>query len=816
MTVKKSAARAARPVAAKQALLKTAGEDTSYDYTLSPDGATETLVLMHSRMGIRIEFNVNQCALTLWISPQAGKSVDYRDRNFSCRDDHTCIFDRISFPELAGRKFTGCDYDAFHSVLNFEGQKLHVASLLDRPVVLVWAESPEVVDFKSDKQDAISRRTPRVFGVRHPDRGKLLTFCAALGKGKGEFAHQPEVDAGRSTYARVVLAARQLLVIGGELETEKVEAIVTGVAAKPVAALLAENERQIAAALLPGTVVIRDNPEMQKLYDANKRHLLSAQDASGAIRAALKYVYYLIWSTDGSVTATHVFQTGWHDFLTRWLGFLLANPTSQEAPPAGRFFGQLVNGKITKREEFGSLCAVWAAFMHWGLTGDDRFVSGQNLRVLEDAVDWLDRYCFDPEVGGLGTFYFGGGSEDPFYGSNDFGFDAAVGCPIRRDCYAPRYQGRIILRGYEFGMNLNQYNMYLMLAARTSGAKSAAYARRAGTIEKFLLKLLDENARAYYRLDGGALVPAPVERDREKSGLLAVQSESPAFFMPAFARLFMNRQAAFKPLTTESVKDKMPCYVYGLLAGLDTEFVSEDQVFASLEATLIYNIRPSRFMPMAYTMVETLGLEGGEWHDIRPQAFSAGPFQGAVANLGVRTMPFGIALRGSRHLAALRHYEYRHGHLDIRYTGRGKVRRILLNGKPLEHTLQVPDARVRKGANAVVVELAAQPPAGPVLIYSTVRLIDTAVAAQTVSYKLECHCQNVLIFRGVPEGVREGIRGVPAGVRSVRAGVPAGAAGTVIIRDARGREVPATHTRQGAYLFVEFPGRGQFVATVSL
>ncbi|TFH05377.1 MAG: hypothetical protein E4H09_02085, partial [Spirochaetales bacterium] len=119
----------------------TVSEDTSLNYTLSAEGAVETAIFMHSRMGIRIEFNVTRGELDLWISPQAGKSVDYRVRNFSCRDDHTSIFDAITFPELPARRFLSCDYDPFHSVLNFDGQKIHIASLLDEPVVLLWAET---------------------------------------------------------------------------------------------------------------------------------------------------------------------------------------------------------------------------------------------------------------------------------------------------------------------------------------------------------------------------------------------------------------------------------------------------------------------------------------------------------------------------------------------------------------------------------------------------------------------------------------------------------------------------------------------------
>ncbi|MGE5557194.1 MAG: hypothetical protein ACM3WV_01140 [Bacillota bacterium] len=774
--------------AAPGKILSSLKDDKSYDYTVSEDGKTESMILLHSRMGIRIEFNLHKSALALWLSPQAGKNVNYKFRNFSCRDDHTSIFDKITFPELSAKKFVRCDYDPFHCILRFEGQTLHLASLLDKPVVLVWTEREEVVDFKGDKQDSIVRRSKNVFTVRHPDRGLFFDFVAALGKGETEFIHQPEVDTGRSTYARVVLQPGQLLVIGGELVKEKVESAVTAIAGKPMEVILDENEKKIAARLKPGAAVIKNNPEMQKLYDINKRHLLSVQDASGAIRAALKYVYYLIWTTDGSVTSTSMFQTGWQEFLKLWLEYLLANPTSQENPPHGRFFGQLANGRITKREEFGALCAVWPAFMYWGLTGDPRFVSGKHLKTLEDAVDWLERYCFDEEMGALGTYYLGGGSEDPFYGSNDFGWDAAVGCFMARACYAPHYDGRLIRRVYEFNMNLNQYNIYLMLSAASSGAKSAAYLEKAKRIEKFLLKLRETDAKAYYLVEGKGLVLVKNKEGYREGGLLAVQSQSPAFFMPDFPVLFLQRMRNFKPYAADSEKGQWACVFYGRLAGLDTEFVDEREIMQSLEASLPYHIRPSRYIPMPYTMVEVIGARDGEFHDIRPQAFSAGPFQAAVANLAVRTMPFGVAIRGTNYLAEYNHFEYLHGHLNIRYRGSGKIAQITLNGKPLEYTLQAPDARIKGGSNDVLVELSTAPPMKPLLVYSTVRLKEVECAGKTIRYRIYGYCQNVLVFKNLNGEIR--------------------------VLDSKKRNAQISRKDAEQYSFIEFSGKGVFTVEV--
>jgi hypothetical protein len=87
----------------------------------------EKFVLLQNRMGIRVEYVVDRGRMQLWISPQAGKSMRYKDRNFSNRDDHSDIFERILLPQLSPGEFVKCDYDPFHSVLHFKNQTLHLA-----------------------------------------------------------------------------------------------------------------------------------------------------------------------------------------------------------------------------------------------------------------------------------------------------------------------------------------------------------------------------------------------------------------------------------------------------------------------------------------------------------------------------------------------------------------------------------------------------------------------------------------------------------------------------------------------------------------
>ena len=150
--------------------------------------------------------------------------------------------------------------------------------------------------------------------------------------------------------------------------------------------MLEENERRIASEINACSCTLI-NPDWQRLYNVNNRFLLSLQDASGAIHAALRSLYYLIWQMDGSVVSSFAGHCGWTQYLERWCVFMLANPTVSEHEPSGRYFGQLVNGKITKREEWGLFLALKAAFTYWTQTGDARFLQGNYLQTELDALD---------------------------------------------------------------------------------------------------------------------------------------------------------------------------------------------------------------------------------------------------------------------------------------------------------------------------------------------------------------------------------------------------------------------------------------------
>ncbi len=741
-------------------------------YAAALGAARTRRVLMHSPMGLRIELNIDQSTLELWLSPQADKSLDYRLRNFSNRDDHTCVFDRISLPGLNPQHYVRCDYDPFHSVLHYRDQRLHLLAMLDVPGVVLWCEAEEVIDLKSDKQDTPLRQDPQVFSVLHPDRGLSLQFAAVAGKG-GAFQHQKSLDRGRSTYARLSLAAHQPLLIGGELDWEQPAELFERLAASEPAELLAYNEARVAEALAPARVVFRDRPDWQRQYDFNKRVLLSGQDHGGNMPAAFRSLYYLIWHMDGAVTAVPVGMTGWADFLERWAAFQLSNPTETDTPVPGRYFGQLVNGRISKQEEWGTYWATWSAFTHWTQTGSRDLVEGVYRENLLASVDWLERLCWDEAKVAFGTWYAG---EDPFLGSHDFGYDQAVGCPMATKARA--FQGQAVRRHYSYDFNLMMYNVYWMLSASGEGPEAEALADKARRLEPFLRSAAAE---------GGFARLVVLEDGREVTDPAAAHFRYGIEFMPdpAEAPAIIRRDERFDLTPVLRGQDTFAHQVLANLRLQDPVLFGSGDVETLLEHYLPQVRRAGAYLQMAGTLPENINCADGSYHDNRPQLFSTGLMQAVLVGRAIQRLPFGIAVRANPHIERIEQYEYQGCSLALAFEGAGEaVTAVKINGQPLPHSLQIPhDALTPE--TAVRVTLGDARPQGAALAWSSVQLASVQREGNVVAYHVEAFGPNAMAFTSRPaDFTLETAEGTPV--------------------------QPRVHEANG-WCSVEFPGRGRFV-----
>jgi hypothetical protein len=741
----------------------------------------EKFVLMQNRMGIRIEYVVDRSRLQLWISPQAGKSMSYKDRNFSNRDDHSDIFERILLPSLNPADFLSCDYDPFHSILHFKNQTLHIAQVYDQPVVLLWFEKDGVVDLKSAKDDTVIDRAAKLFHVGHPDRGYVLDHVAVIGAGDGAFQQQHALDAGRPTYARAYLKAGQPLAIAAELQRENITKDATQVVAEGIDATLAANEKKIIQALDTGRFTLKARPEMQQLLDKSRRVALSMQDERGFMRSTNQYIYYLLWFRDGGKNTSHLAQSGWIQ-PARWQAdFSLRNPNISTQDPTGIFFGQVMAGPITKWEEDGLFYVIWPAFMYWTQSGDDIFTKGTYIKTMEDAMDWLERYNFDPQRGLFYRYYY---SESMLTGSRDDGYDDATGAPANR--FPSLNEGQLIKKSYDLYINGLNLACYYMLAAMESGERADLYLKKANALEQHLEPFYQTKERLpiYGELvtDKGSVVQAkPYGLER---GDYQWSFSLPMFqpFAPKNFRRFGN--SLYDDLHADPTGMSISAYA-AILTSMDTELYSEDQIMAALDYLVPQSVRPGKYLPMGNTVPEIVNMKDGDlYHDVRPIVFSIAPWLSAVSNLGIRRLSFGIAVRGTKFLDSIDHYEYAGGLLDVTFRGQGSVSRILVNGRPLEDTLQIPEDRIIKGENKVEVEMT---PGGKVkdcLIASTVRLD----SIEDRRFHIHAFGKNMLTFKGLTK--------------------------TVQVTSIGGEPVFGKSESEGDITWIDFPGRGDFLVTL--
>ncbi len=734
-------------------------------------------VILHHRLGLRIEFDPASSRLQIWISPRAGHTLDSRDRNFSNRDDHTVLFDEIAFPQLSGHDYVRSEYDPFQTVLYYKHQTLHFFNPVHQPALLVWCEKPEVLTIKGHGSDRSLATSDRTFSLEHSERGQLLHFVAELGEGNGRITYSPWPAAGRSLYARLQPSAGQVVVLAAATAAEDISASAHRLATTSIGDLFTAQDRTVLQALQKGVIEVRDRPGLQKIIEANRSVLFSMQDASGALHQSLAAEGYLLSHRDGSLATVLTANSGWLDPLTLWSAFQLSNPTRT---PTASYFGHVVDGALSGRQEDGLFYAIWSAFTHWTQSGSRRVIDEQRLALLEEAMNELERYCFDPKQNAFGRYYIG---NQALSACAEYGWDGLSGRPVFE---APlMWQNKTVARSYDLYINQLAYSSYLMLAAMASGAKADAYGNKADKLEKVLESF-------YKKAD---VLPAFGTLYGEKGKLGSAEPFQPSAddyilalcispFYSDYHAIHGIRQVALSKLAGQKNRLSWSSY-WSFLAGLDPLFQNEKEIAQAIEDG-ISSVSAAQQAPF---MAEAVN-ESGEMTASRYGAYAApiGGLCAAITNTGLRRLPFGLAFRPSRFLSRLSQYEYKGRLLDVQFKGDGGWAAVSVNGQLLSHTWQLPEAFLQEGVNDIQVSLGPEPAATSVLVYSTVRLENVKTAAAETLFEMDGYGKNVTVFKNLT--------------------------GQVKIRAADGTTIPYLTSKKGGFTYIECFNRGKMVVSV--
>ncbi len=739
----------------------------------------ETQILMQNRMGIRIEYTLDRNNLQLWISPQAGKSMSYIDQNWSNRDDHTNVFDRILLPGCDLNKFVRCDWDPFHSIIYFKDQTLHIAQIYDQPAVLIWFEKDGFVDIKIYSEEV--ERTDKTFIINFSDRERDFQSAAILGPGDGFFQHQLQLDKYRSIHTRGHIKPGQVLLIASELQSEEIGKRAKEWIKKPLQEILERNEQLIADDLSMGRFTLKNRPEMQKLLDKSRRVALSMQNFKGFMRSTNQYIYYLLWYRDGGMNASHLTYSGWPQPAYDHTKFALQNPNFTNEHPDSIFFGQVMGGPLTKWEEDGLFYVVWSAFSCWTQTGDKSLCQGKYLDTMERAMDWLEDRCFDKGKGLFGRYFY---CETPMTGSRDDGWDNVTGAPTFK--WKSQYNGKIIVRAYDIYINLLCYNTYLMLSAMHSDEATAEENyQKALNLEEQIKIFFDyeDTLPSYGRLltETGELITA------EPYGMDIwdyVWGLSLPPFEPTIPKKYKDLREQIRKDMTSTEAGYFLCVYFALLTSMDTEIHEEEDIMAAIDKLVDYSSAPGKYLPMPYAMPEMFNIsEENPFHDVRPLVYSIAPWLSAVTNLGLHRLPFGIAARGTKYLESLENYAYKDALLNVSFKGQGQLSRLKLNGEVLSSTLQIPENKLKKGKNSLVIEMEKDADLKNLLVSSTVQLRAMNNGNKT-TFDVTAYGKNVLTFKNLTK--------------------------TFKIIGSDGREKQFKQIKMDNFEYIEFFGRGVF------
>lgn len=716
-----------------------------------------TQIFLSNPQALRLEYRIDEARLILWWSPRAGVSTDYRDRHFSNWQNHLEVFEEILLPGCGLGAFESCDYDPYHCVLRFTDQVLHLAVRHDQPVTLMWAERPQAIEIKTCRYDQALRQEDGLFLIRHAEPSYVFEFGVAVGPGAGRLRHSHFHVEWNSHYTRVELEPGQLAAIGTGLEGDAIAGTVVALAAIAPVEHLAAIDAALAPAESAGRIVAPAHPELERLQRVVLRGLHSMIDESGTFRASLKDIYYQIWVRDSGFSFAYQAAAGWPHKLRELCRLLLDNPLTVRGghgAPAGRMFGQMINRDYGKCEEDGLYYVVWSLFTHWTQCGELDFITEADWDLIAEALDWVDAAAWDPQRGLYGHHW---ADETPTSGWRDFGWDYAFGKPLDgRDVV--RHNGERVTRSYDSYVNLIMHSTFTMLAALNPG-RFSSLGGRAEHLWKVLRPLLETRTDGLppygeLQLESGTRVIAPYWGPATSVYIWGLS-------MPCFAPL-----ADWPPvrdrLMAAIVERPRLHWINGICstaAAIDPWFAGEEQVLAAVKAVAAEALRPGKYLPMGGAMPEKMDAPEGNYHnDIRPQGFAMGAWLAALASLGVRRLPYGLALRPTAALTGLRAFHWRGRQVDFSFSATGRALALEVNGHAVAHTLQVPEALLDQASNTV--RLVPGDP-GILLLGSTVRLEEVwAGDVSSVRYIATAFGLSEMTFSGHPAHVRvEGIDG---------------------------------------------------------
>jgi hypothetical protein len=470
-------------------------------------------------------------------------------------------------------------------------------------------------------------------------------------------------------------------------------------------------------------------------------------DESAAYRASLKAIYSLIWIRDSGFSFAYQAAAGWPHKLSELSRLLLDNPLTvrDSSLPPGRIFGQLVNRDLGKLEEDGLYYVVWTLFTQWTQTGIEPVLTQSDHELLDEALAWLEAVTWD-EARGLYGGHFA--DETPAHGHRDCGWDHAIGKPTGDDDRI-HFEGHPVSRSYDVYFNIIQHSTHIMLAALRDEPTHLAKVERVWPELEKLLRIRHEG------------IPISGELELAESGKHVV---SPHWGPAGSCCVWGLTMPNFIPL--DDWDDVLAATLDAIIAAPDMHFMNgicsamaavdpwvypEEKLIGMHHHIAQQTMRPGKFLPMGGAMPEKFhALEGDLYHDIRPQGFAMGAWLAAWSSLGLRRLPYGLALRPTAAFDRIEAYPWKSGLLVFHFGPTGRNVALEIDGRIIPGTLQIPENNLPKSSQDI--RLVAAETACPIWLRSTVRL-DEVIPGKRHGYWFTCYGISQITFSEKPDSL---------------------------------------------------------------
>ncbi|MEO0963740.1 MAG: hypothetical protein AAFY08_01355 [Planctomycetota bacterium] len=705
----------------------------------------ERNVILQNRCGNRLTVlaHTDQVELELIYKPNARRRKDFVARNFSDRDNFTSLFDHAALPDIDASMLHTFDYDPFVTRLGLtsDGGGRNVITLVNLPehnAFALSAPAPLTLSFRPRCGfEASDGLLTDAFG----DRGESIVSFVAF-------------DSFETNRYRVLRDGRHVLqlieddviLIGGEEGEHHVRRTLKELRGVGLTDLIDRVESAISPVLRCGRVAINNDSDLQRVVDVNRRVAWSAMDDGGATNGALNRVYHLIWTRDGSMTATAFAQSGLPDLLRTWTPFLLDNPSVFRGPhgEARREFTQIVGTRWSKTEDDGIYYALLSLYTLVHHVGDTRSLANDTLLDLLDALNHAIEIRFDADRGLFGSNVLG---EDALGDSPYHGFDVVNGtmsAPASKSSWRDE-----LAYCYTLYQNVNMYNCLRMAQALAEASGDPVALRRVVGYEERADCLAESLTSAFINDAGEYRALLAILRDGTQRWYdFAPRSDFWEYAWAVSAGPFLPDPATCLRSARMCLNTWPQVATYGFcpwnfLARSVKEHGGSSDEYQRLMAEQVGDaIAVTKKYPMPGAVTEYAGDREG-WRGL---PFGAGSLNLSVCSLLVQPLPMGVSVRASTLVDRVSDFHYRGSDLDVTAEETGDVvTAVWIDGRPLASSLQLPESWLQRGRSQVRV-LRGHACEMPRLYSSTARLHRLDEHGELITLAMSSPFETQLVF----------------------------------------------------------------------